>query len=223
MFLETVFISPPNVPPQESEYVAFAVAFEKEDWYDMDVTNDAVEFNPVYIGKDEFSNIRAKWKDPLLLHDFYVENKAFFQTEYWNGLSEENLIADVVTSVPRIFKRIGESFIDRSFDKLFEPLSVKDEFFKNQNEQGVGPHQLVRLKSKFGYVHNKLPFRIYAIEVDVDCFIITGGTIKIVEEMKQAPNTDLELKKINYLYRELQQAKIYSKETLLNYLYERTE
>lgn len=42
-----------------------------------------------------------------------------------------------------------------------------------------------------------MPFRLYAIEIDFDCFIITEGAIKIVEEMKQAPDTKLELLKLN--------------------------
>ena len=223
MILDPIFISPPSAIPQEAQFVVFAVAFDKEDWAELGVKNGAIELNPVYVGKNEFINLRAKWKDPLYLKTFYKENEAFFQTEYWEQLSEEVLLADVAASIPRIFKRIGEALIERDLSNLFDPLSEKDVFFKEQNAKDPCHRQLIRLKSKYGYILDKIPFRIYAIEVDKDCYIITGGAIKVVKEMKQAPNTSLELRKIDYLYRELQLANINTKQDLLGFLYERTE
>lgn len=223
MILDPIFISPPSAHPKDASFVVFSVAFDKEEWGDLGVEEGAVEFNPVYLGKNEFLNIRSKWKDPLYLRSFYRENEAFFKTQYWEGLTENELLSDVVASIPWIFKKIGEVFISRRLYDLFEPLSEKDAYFKQQNENNPGQHQLVRLKSKYGYIHDKIPFRIYAVEVDSECFIITGGAIKIVQEMKQAPNTNLELRKIDYLYRELQQANINTKQDLLDSLYERTE
>lgn len=67
-----------------------------------------------------------------------------------------------------------------------------------------------------------MPFRLYAIEIDFDCFIITGGAIKIVEKMKQAPNTKLELLKLNTVLLELEKAGITNKKSLLDCIYERS-
>lgn len=89
---------------------------------------------------------------------------------------------------------------------------------RSRNEREGKEHQLVRLKSKYGFIINKITFRIYAIEVDVGCFIITGGAIKIVKEMGQAPNTHLELRKINYLFDLLSAEGINTKEDLFNLL-----
>lgn len=74
----------------------------------------------------------------------------------------------------------------------------------------------------FGFIKDRVPFRLYAIEVDFDCFIITGGAIKIVEEMKQASNTKLELQKLNNVFKELKRAGINNRESLLDFIYERS-
>lgn len=103
-----------------------------------------------------------------------------------------------------------------------EDWDERDAAIRSSNEKRKRPHRLLRLKSKFGYIQNRVPFRLYAIEVDFDCFIITGGAIKIVEEMKQASNTKLELKKLNTLMSELRKVGITSKKSLLDCIYERS-
>lgn len=203
MFVEPIFFSPEGNFPQEVEYVVFAIVFEKEDLKELSLPNDALEYNELYFEKDEFAIFRAKLKDPLYLHSFYMENEALLKEQYWRGISRDRFVADTIASYPTIFSDFKKEFKQKNLYDLFEPLDKKDVAIRKQNEQGKCPHRLVRLKSRYGYIANKVPFRIYAIEVDTDCFIITGGAIKIVEEMKQAPNTKLELKKINYVFNEL--------------------
>ena len=43
-----------------------------------------------------------------------------------------------------------------------------------------------------------------------------------MEGMRQAPNTSLELQKIDYVFKELRRAGISNKDSLLDYLYERS-
>ena len=222
MIVDPIFFSPEGSFPQEVEYVAFAIVFEKEDLVELGIRNDALEFNELYFGKDEYAIFKAKLQDPLYLHSFYQENEELLKEQYWKRISRNRFVVDSIASFPTIFSDFKKAFIEKNLYDLFEPLDKTDVAIRKQNEGGKHPHQLVRLKSRYGFIANKVPFRIYAIEVDTDCFIITGGAIKIVEEMKQAPNTRLELKKINYVFKELQEAGINNKDSLLDYLYERS-
>lgn len=199
MEFEPVYIYPPDVEPKESEAVVLAAVFEEEDLEELSLQRDALEYDSLYLGQNEFTNLRAKWRDPFYLRSFYDENKEFFQTQYWRGISKERFVTDVTASRPQIFEDFRKSCINHTIYNHFEPLTEYDSEVRNKNEQGK-KHQLVKLKSKYGFIINKIAFRIYAIEVDINCFIITGGAIKIVKEMKQAPNTNLELQKLDYLF-----------------------
>lgn len=199
MEFEPVYIYPPDVEPKESEAVVLAAVFEEEDLEELSLQRDALEYDSLYLGQNEFTNLRAKWRDPFYLRSFYDENKEFFQTQYWRGISKERFVTDVTASRPQIFEDFRKSCINHTIYNHFEPLTEYDAEVRNKNEQGK-KHQLVKLKSKYGFIINKIAFRIYAIEVDINCFIITGGAIKIVKEMKQAPNTNLELQKLDYLF-----------------------
>ena len=199
MEFEPVYIYPPDVEPKESEAVVLAAVFEEEDLEELSLQRDALEYDSLYLGQNEFTNLRAKWRDPFYLRSFYDENKEFFQTQYWRGIGKERFVTDVTASRPQIFEDFHKSCINHTIYNHFEPLTEYDAEVRNKNEQGK-KHQLVKLKSKYGFIINKIAFRIYAIEVDINCFIITGGAIKIVKEMKQAPNTNLELQKLDYLF-----------------------
>lgn len=199
MEFESVYTYPPNNNPKEAEEIVLAAVFEEEDWEELLLQRDALEYDSLYLGQNEFANLRAKWRDPFYLRSFYDENSDYFQTQYWRGISREKFVTDVTASRPQIFEDFHKSCINHTIYNHFEPLTEYDAEVRNKNEQGER-HKLVKLKSKYGFIINKIAFRLYAIEVDMNCFIITGGAIKIVKEMKQAPNTNLELQKLNYLF-----------------------
>ena len=222
MIVDPIFIAPEGSLPEEAEYVVFAVTFEREDWEGFCLAEDALELNELYLGKDEYNNFRARLGDPLYLKDFYDENEELLKVQYWRRVSRDRFVEDTRASVPLIFGDFKKGCLKKTLYDVFEPLDKTDVAIRQRNENGKSPHRILRLKSRYGFIADRVPFRIYAIEVDTDCFIITGGAIKIVEEMKQAPNTNLELKKLDYVLSALKEAGISNKESLLNFLYERS-
>lgn len=72
------------------------------------------------------------------------------------------------------------------------------------------PNKLVYPKSKI---------RIYAIKISKNCYVVTGGAIKVVGEMKKHPATKSELEKINRVKDWLKANNIISEDDL-NYYYE---
>lgn len=218
MEFEPIYIYPPDAEPKDAEIIVLAAVFEEEDWEELLLERDAIEYDSLYLGQNEFTNIRAKWKDPYFLRSFYDENVEFFITQYWRGLSRERFVTDVAASRAQIFGDFKQSCINHNIYNHFEPLTEYDADIRSKNEQRGMAHQLVKLKSKYGFIINKTAFRLYAIEVDINCFIITGGAIKIVKEMKQAPNTNLELQKLDYLFDMLKTENICTKKDLFELL-----
>lgn len=68
-----------------------------------------------------------------------------------------------------------------------------DEYFHQLDNMETGIKILSLRKGKASR-HDGL--RIYAIKIDENCFLITGGAIKMSHKMKDHPDTALELKKI---------------------------
>ena len=89
MIVDPIFIFPDAQAPENAEYGVFAIAFEKEDWDDMGIDKDALEYNPLYLGKNEFVVFRAKLNDPLYLSEFYTNNADLLKAQYWRTVSRD--------------------------------------------------------------------------------------------------------------------------------------
>lgn len=222
MLVDPILVFPDENTPEETDYGVFAVVFEREDWEGIGVKKGALEYNEVYFEKNEFFVFRTKLSDPLYLKEFYDENVELLRAQYWRNISRDRFVVDTVASWPVYFDEFKKAFRNRTVYDIFEPLGKKDVAIRKCNERRKRPHKLLRLKSKFGFIQNRIPFRLYAIEVDFDCFIITGGAIKIVEDMRQASNTRLELRKLNTVLNELKFSGISNKKSLLDCIYERS-
>jgi hypothetical protein len=64
------------------------------------------------------------------------------------------------------------------------------EFFKPLNNLEYGTTELSRQKGRKNYL------RVYAIKIDKNCFVITGGTIKLHHINKDRPHTAKEMQKM---------------------------
>ncbi len=171
-----------------------SVQFDKEELLSMGMTEDQDELSDLYIDKDEFTKLYDLWKDPSYLDDFFDRYQDFFKDDYWTNTTKARFISDVTSSAPLIFREIVSLFNDDKLEEAFKPLDRVDK--KKESFTSI------RVKSKFGVINHHVAFRIYAIKIEDGCYVITGGTIKLTREMLKAPNTAIELKKLNYVYKE---------------------
>jgi hypothetical protein len=75
----------------------------------------------------------------------------------------------------------GGDDISQSLQILFKPL--------NNNESSIeGDHQATKAKRKW--------LRLYAVRIAPNCFVITGGAIKLTQGMEEREHTAKELRKI---------------------------
>lgn len=187
-----------------------AAYFDRKELIKLGVDPSAYEVNTRFINENEFSKVFKLWGSPKYLKEFFYENIDFFKQEYWDNVTEEEFIEDVTKSLNRIKKEFLELFTSHTLHTIAKPLEPYEE------EQRL--HKSIRVKIKRGYIHGKYAFRFYAIEIEEKkCYLITGAAIKIHKDMLKAPNTKIEMAKLEYALNELSSEGIDTKEAFLDF------
>lgn len=130
---------------------------------------------------NEFDRLMELWTNPQYLKKF-AEN---------NGIEDvEDYVLDRLSDAERIQDVLDEIETDElPLEQYFKPLFNKETTIK-----------ILSLR-KGKLKHNHL--RIYAIKIDTDCFVITGGAIKMSQAMQDFPDTQIELDKLKAAQRYL--------------------
>ncbi|MDX1718718.1 MAG: hypothetical protein R3353_01030 [Salegentibacter mishustinae] len=135
---------------------------------------------------DELERIFDQWEDPIYLSEFFEEN------EHDLSVSIDEAISKVRSEAKFLRKKLIELTTK-------EPIRL-NELFKNLDNNEITPKLLSPQKAPNRWL------RIYAIRIDENNYIITGGTIKLdggliavhnQYQMQDRDHTNEELKKIN--------------------------
>jgi hypothetical protein len=123
------------------------------------------------------------WTDIAYLYDFALRNKVLHVDQFI-----EKIVHDA-EQVQDVLNDIVER--NKKFAGFFEPLNLAS------NKMGLA-YQKGKIKQ------NQL--RFYAIRIDIETYLITGGAIKMSQKMESHPDTAIELVKLanarNYLMQE---------------------
>ena len=140
-------------------------------------------------------------ESPERLYSFQYEQEAenefdrlmelWTDTEYLRKYAKENKV-DNINKFVRSRLRDAENIQD-FLDELIKSKNPLEHYFRPLNNQEIGIKELSLQKGK---VSKRDGLRIYAIKIGEDCFVITGGAIKMSLLMKDHPDTEKELKKI---------------------------
>jgi hypothetical protein len=136
--------------------------------------------------KDEFSRLFELWQDAEYLEEFFETNKTDLENGFWGSKSVEDAIFETFDYAQKFEHKLlelsGQNEEDQlsGLERIFKPL---------YNSQ----YQIATLnKSKA----RETWLRIYALRVDKNVYIVTGGAIKLTQKMQDRKHTSLELKKI---------------------------
>ena len=134
---------------------------------------------------DEYGRLLELWNDPEYVFNFAEKNKDFIERL---GYSFDDFIEYVLSDAELLENLLLEYECNELImDACFQPL--------HNEEYQCRILSLQKKKCKF--------LRLYAIRIDSNCFVITGGTIKITRTMQEHPETNKELQKLksckNYL------------------------
>ena len=137
--------------------------------------------------EDELTMLFRNWSNGNYLLDFFLSNmedlKNFFHVQ---RISEA--IKDTVEDAQVLQKLILDVPYTEHLDGLFHPLSLSDNRVTEMTREKARNWNRDRHASWL---------RIYAIRVQEDVFVVTGGAIKLTPAMQDRPHTQKELDKLN--------------------------
>ncbi len=159
---------------------------------------------------DIFLKLFRLWNNRQYLQNFFIENEKDLSHPIWNGISIEDAIEQVFDELDDLFNELecvefqfpnceGQTLNDifESFHKPEYVLYKKEERFRKAKP--INRPQMLRL---------------YGIELEDNCFVITGGAIKLTKQM-QPEHLHKEYIKLKNVQDFLNSQHIYSREGLI--------
>ncbi len=127
---------------------------------------------------NELHRLLTLWNDTAYLYQFVTQHKG----DAPKNVAVQTLINQLIDNANDIDDTLNEISTDynRSMEGFFKPLDNQE------------CHIVVLSKQK----GRKSYLRLYAIRIDKNCFVITGGAIKFHHLNKDRPHTQNEMKKI---------------------------
>lgn len=147
---------------------------------------------------NEYNRLMELWKDVDYLYQFATDNKIE---------DKEGFVKNILDNVEQIEDLLDEIVHNNeSLGTYFRPLF--------DTEMGYKVLSLQKGKTP------KNQLRLYAIRIDGNCFVITGGAIKMSQEMQAHPDTAKELKKLNTARNFLQKHDVFDEDSFYEFLNE---
>lgn len=127
---------------------------------------------------NEYDRLLDLWNDKEYLYGFFKENI--------RNIPSGKSIIEMVLEISN-----DAEFIDDTLKEMAEnPDKTLSYFFRPLHNQEYGLHVLSLQKGRRNYL------RLYAIKIDNDTFVITGGAIKLTRTMQESYHTLKELDKL---------------------------
>ena len=159
---------------------------------------------------DELTLLFRNWSNANYLLDFFFSNledlKNFFHIQ-----RVSDAIQDSVEDARVLQKLILEVPYKEEIDGLFHPLSLSDNRVM----------EMTREKARnWDRLNHASWMRVYAVRVEKNVFIVTGGAIKLTHYMEDRPHTRLELDKLNNCKEFLKDNGIFDQDSFIDYIKE---
>ncbi len=147
---------------------------------------------------DEFSNLFRLWNDAEYLSLFFEEHKADLQSRFWGQITINEAIIKTRKEANLLEKKLIQIAQNGKTDRL-DSLST---LFKPLHDRATKIEEFEKSKAK-GIKNSWL--RIYAIRIDINLFVVSGGAIKLTETMNERAHLLTELQKLEITRKYLQE------------------
>lgn len=128
---------------------------------------------------NELRRLLTLWNDTAYLYEFVMHN----QSDVPKNVPIRTLVFQLIEDA----NDIDDTIIEISSN----PKRSLEEFFKPLGNQEYHIVELSKQKGRKNYL------RLFAIKIDKNCFVITGGAIKFHHLNKDRPHTKKEMQKID--------------------------
>lgn len=151
--------------------------------------------------QNEFDDFIDDMNNPKRLDKFFEKNIDDLTDGFFGDISIDEAIELTLEEVGQMedalyyYTNRGFDTDDINLQHLFKPL--------NNHEYYINIHQKSKIRIKRGWL------RLYAIRIDKNCYIVTGGAIKLTKDMR-GEHLQHELKK-------LEKAKLFLRNNGINF------
>ena len=136
---------------------------------------------------NELAALFQRWNNAEYLWDFFVENQDDLQ-EFFHIEIISEAVEDTIDDAEQLERLILEIPFTENLDELFLPLGSSDMTIR----------ELAREKARnWNRSGHTSWLRIYAIRLEKNVFVVTGGAIKLTRTMQERSHTKRELDKLN--------------------------
>jgi hypothetical protein len=146
---------------------------------------------------NEFDRLMDLWTDIAFLIDYLKEN---------NITNVKKIVKDILQDAEQI-----QDFLD-NISQNKEPYGFYFEPLQNSERNKLLAFQKGKIRENI--------LRYYAIKLDENCFVITGGAIKMSQKMQEHPDTTNELKKLEKARAYLKQNGVFDEDSFFELLIE---
>ncbi|CAN5117090.1 hypothetical protein BH09BAC3_BH09BAC3_38310 [soil metagenome] len=134
---------------------------------------------------NEFVRLFRQWQDPEFLYAFFTENIEDLQSGFFGTISLKTAVRRTRDEARRLENALHQlaSGSNNNLDTVFAPLQSNE------------PIELTRSKATGNNQRSWL--RIYAIKLEANVYVVTGGAIKLTRSMQDREHTRHELGKLS--------------------------
>ncbi len=140
--------------------------------------------------KDEYTKLFENWQNPEFLESFFNENKTDLENYNKNVAKRDISIKEAIEKTIIEAKLLEKKLLELSENSIKGNISDLDSMFFKLNK--YKEYELIPQKA-----YGETWLRIYAIQLESNVYVITGGMIKLTLEMKDSDCGRTELIKIN--------------------------
>lgn len=166
--------------------------------------------------KSEWDKVASKWENEQAIYNFFEKNKHFLSQPYFKsfGITKEQAREQVMREALNIRQILKRACHTR---KKGESL---DSFFKPLDDNKTKLENVFQTKGKSDLKIKHRLLRVYAIRIDENMYLLTGGAIKLVLEMKDQNETYTELGKLQRVRSFLKKENVIDKDGFYELIYE---
>lgn len=140
--------------------------------------------------KSEFHRLFELWNDQDYLRTFFEENIGDLNNEFWGGIT----IDQAITKTRKESKLLERKLLRTAKLGKTEKYETLSTLFEKLSEKYIEPNYFK--EKAYGFLTPSW-LRIYAIRIEPNFYVISGGAIKLTQDMNSREHLLLELKKLD--------------------------
>jgi len=177
--------------------------------------------------EDILAQLLDRWQDAEYIHGFMYDHENLIETNpYWENCSFQEVMLSTINEAKNLESYLIQLY--RNSEKGITP-NLEEKFVQLDKE--ILPGEVITRRKMYGKLRKTYPpsvLRLYALKLDSEgneppIFIITGGGIKLTEEMRQMPDLNKELDRLRSVRTWLQEKEIETKEQFYSFIKENVQ